>query len=285
MIAARTTRIAARIAASVAAAALCAAPACGPSGARVAEPPAVTLRVEVPAAADIAASERARVGSLAHLHARGVAELRWTDSSGSHFEQGDADVRWLRGTGIAVSVSKLGDRHAWIGTDGRRWWRFEPKAEPSRLVWGRVGEGSVSGGTPSPRALGLAPLLPRDGASPEMRGGVVWVELEPEGPARVEAGFDARSLAPIEVRTIGADGREIHVAFEGFVSVETAGAPEGAWPRIPRRTRATVAGTESSLVVSVDSARADAAAADRPALYDMDALRERFAPAAVEEQR
>lgn len=258
---------------------------CGPSAQRVDGPPAVPSVPDVPAASAIADAERARVGSLAVLHARGVAELRWTDETGAHFEQGDADVRWLRGAGIAVSVSKLGDRHAWIGSDGTRWWRFEPKAEPSRLVWGRVGAGSVSGGTPSPRALGLAPLLPRDGARPELRGGVVWVELEPEGASRVEAGFDRRSLAPLEVRTIGADGREIHVAFEGFVAVDTPGAAEGAWPRIPRRTRATVAGTESSLVVAVDAARADASTADRPALYDLDALRQRFAPVSVEEQR
>ena len=276
MSAARTTCLAAAAAASLAA--------CGPGAPRVEQPSAVVLVADVPAAAAIADAERSRVGTLALLHARGVAELRWADSSGDHFEQGDADVRWLRGAGIAVSVSKLGDRHAWIGTDGTRWWRFEPKAEPSRLVWGRVGGGSVSGGTPSPRALGLAPLLPRDGARPELRGGVVWVELEPEGSSRMEAGFDRRSLAPLEVRTIGSDGREIHVAFEGFLAVETPGSAEGAWPRIPRRTRATLAGTESSLVVAVDSARADAAAADRPALYDLEALRARFAPASVEEQ-
>lgn len=258
--------------------------ACGPDAARVGEGPSVDLGTQVPVAAVIADAERARVGALALLHARGVAELRWSDSAGDHFEQGDADVRWLRGTGIAVSVSKLGDRHAWIGSDGTNWWRFEPRAEPSRLVWGRIDGGSVSGGTPSPRALGLAPLLPRDGARPELRGGVVWVELEPEGSSRMEAGFDRRSLVPLEVRTIGSDGREIHVAFEGFLSVETPGTAEGAWPRIPRRTRATVAGTDSSLVVAVDSARADAAAADRPALYDLEALRARFAPALVEEQ-
>ena len=78
------------------------------------------------------------------------------------------------------------------------------------------------------------------------------------------------------------DGAAIEAVFDGFVSVETAGVATGAWPRIPRRVRVAAAGT--SIVVAIDVARADAEAADRGQLYDLGALRARFAPEAVEER-
>ncbi|MFM9097402.1 MAG: hypothetical protein ACKOQW_03790, partial [Phycisphaerales bacterium] len=99
-------------------------------------PPAANA--PAPDAAAIIARERARVGGLKHLWAKGVAELRWKDASGDHFEQGDLDLRWCAGRGLAASVSKFGDRHAWLGSDGVRWWRFSPKATPPALDVGEV---------------------------------------------------------------------------------------------------------------------------------------------------
>lgn len=269
-------------------------------------PPAVAAPAAVPTTEAIASSERARVGELRVLVARGVTEFRWRDDSGDHFEQGDADLRWCDGRGYAVSVSKLGERYGWVGSDGRRWWQFFLKGEPSTLKWGSLatraadaglpaGDGADHGwrelasGTPSPLLLGLRPLVPRAGAVPELRGGCVWVELEPQGTARAEASFDAQSLAPRQVRIGVQGGAALQSSFDGLVPVETVGLAQGAWPRIPRRVRVEASGVGRiealALLLSLDAARADAEAADRPLLYDLEALRERFKPREVTEVR
>ncbi len=243
----------------------------------------------------ITASEQARVGTLRFLHARGVAELRWTDEQGSHFEQGDADIRWCAGRGVAASISKFGDRHAWLGSDGTRWWRFELKTAPSRLVWGMIAasaptQAAREAQVANPRFLGIAPLIPRAGAVVEVRDGLAWVELEHAGGeavagVRVEAGFAIGTLEPRSVRAQWNAGDSSRVDFGELMLVETAGVAQGAWPRIPRRLVAVREGGVTALSIALDSARADAEAADRPTLYDMDGLRARFTPEMMEEAK
>ena len=265
------------------------------SGGAVANATAPAVTQVVPTNEAIAASEQARVGALRVLHARGVAELRWNDEQGSHFEQGDADLRWCAGRGVAASISKFGDRHAWLGSDGARWWRFELKTAPSRLVWGTMAasaptQSAREAQVANPRFLGIAPLLPRAGAVVDVRDGLVWVELEQAAnestaAVRVEGGFDPVTLAPRSVRAQWNAGDSSRVDFGELMLVETAGIAQGAWPRIPRRLVAVREGGVTALSIALDSARADAEAADRPALYDMDGLRARFTPETVEEEK
>ena len=257
-----------------------------------------TSTAPVPAAPTveaITANEQARIGTLRFLHARGVAELRWTDEQGSHFEQGDADIRWCAGRGVAASISKFGDRHAWLGSDGTRWWRFELKTAPSRLVWGMIAasaptQAAREAQVANPRFLGIAPLIPRAGAVVEVRDGLAWVELEHAGGeavagVRVEAGFAIGTLEPRSVRAQWNAGDSSRVDFGELMLVETAGVAQGAWPRIPRRLVAVREGGVTALSIALDSARADAEAADRPTLYDMDGLRARFTPEMMEEAK
>jgi hypothetical protein len=257
-----------------------------------------TSTAPVPAAPTVTAiiaSEQARVGTLRFLHARGIAELRWTDEQGSHFEQGDADIRWCAGRGVAASISKFGDRHAWLGSDGTRWWRFELKTAPSRLVWGMIAasaptQAAREAQVANPRFLGIAPLIPRAGAVVEVRDGLAWVELEHAGGeaiagVRVEAGFAIGTLEPRSVRAQWNAGDSSRVDFGELMLVETDGVAQGAWPRIPRRLVAVREGGVTALSIALDSARADAEAADRPTLYDMDGLRARFTPEIMEEAK
>lgn len=246
-----------------------------------------------PAAEAILAAEESRAGSLAWVHARGVAELRWRDASGDHFEQGDLDLRWCAGRGIAASISKFGDRHAWIGSDGVRWWRFAPKARPSTLDVGVLqstpgAERSVPDECAvTPALLGLAPLRPRAGARAAVDGTLAWVELDPAGlppteGGRFEAGFDVATLEPRSVRLLDAAGALAwRVAYADVRSVEVPGAAPGAWPRAPRRIEATRGEGGASLLLALGSVSVDREAVDRPPLYDLEALRERFAPESV----
>lgn len=288
----------ANAAASVALAFLCA---CAP---RAADPrvdpvqPSVAPPAPVPAAgpaADaVAASEHARVGSLRFLHAKGVAEIRWKDDDGNHFEQGDADVRWSAARGCAASISKFGDRYALLGTDGRRWWLIFPKSKPSRMEWGSLGAVAQSRGAndalaANPRYMGLLPLLPATGAVAEMVDGLAWFSLADDAAASVgilvRAGFDPVTLVPRAVLVRWPDGSAARVEFGEMMPVETAGTAQGAWPRVPRRVAGSHEGHGVSLSIALDSARADADAADRPALYDMEALRTLFSPEQVEESK
>lgn len=246
----------------------------------------------VPSAGQIARSEAARAGALRLLHARGVAELRWRDAQGAHFDQGDLDLRWADGRGLAASVSKFGDRLAWLGSDGTRWWRFELKSAPTRLVFGplRAAAGrprSLDALAAAPAFLGLRPLSPVEGAQVFLREGLAWVEVSigPSGGDRAEAGFDPSSLAPRALVLRAEDGVEVRAEFGELVAVRTDGVGEGAWPRVPRQVVARRDADGPSLSISIDGAAADAAAADRPALYDLAELRARLAPETVEEAK
>ena len=267
------------------------APAAGSAGAmalRAADGALPTVTVPV-----LADAERRRVGGLTCLWARGIAEIRWADASGDHFEQGDLDLRWSAGQGIAASVSKFGDRHAWIGSDGERWWRFAPKAIPSSLDVGPLRPPVGSDRSPvdecsvNPALLGIAPLVPEARAVVEVRDGLAWVALDasvlPAGEGiRFDAGFDPVSLLPRRARMLLDDGEVLWSAeYHDFVSVEQPGAPPGAWPKLPRRVVALRGTGGASLLLVLDRCSIDAGATDRPAMYDLGALRERFRPEVV----
>ena len=123
-----------------------------------------------------------------------------------------------------------------------------------------------------------------------VRDGYAWVQVPVDDAvrssgARAEAAFDLRTLEPRRLRVAWPDGASCTVEFGELVSVETPGAAPGAWPRIPRRIVAGRSGDSASLSLTIDSASADPEGADRPALYDLDQLRAKFAPARVEEDR
>jgi hypothetical protein len=136
----------------------------------------------------------------------------------------------------------------------------------------------------NPALLGLAPLVPADGATAEVRDGLAWIELSPRAiprrdGERFEAAFDPGSLEPRRCRLVDAYGTEQwSVEFVDLASVEQAGQAPGAWSRIPRRVVARRGDGTGSLLLVLDVRVADAAAVDRPELYDLGTLRARFAP-------
>jgi hypothetical protein len=229
------------------------------------------------------------VGGLVRLHARGVAELRRRTEQGETFDQGDLDLRWSRALGLAVSLSKLGDRWVWMGSDASRWWVFELKSEPSRLRTGPLHGSSASVAMAFPWVLGLRPLQPRDGAPVERTEGGWRVVVEtprnelPVG-AELVAEFDARTLLVRATELRLAGGEVWRAQLDSWMSVESLGLAEGAWPRVPRRVdvRSGAKAEWTAVRVSLDRADASEAATDRPGLYDLEKLRAQFAPEVVE---
>jgi hypothetical protein len=139
--------------------------------------------------------------------------------------------------------------------------------------------------------LGLRPLVPMHDAVPQLIKGTLRVTVAtpagtlPEG-ATLEAEFDPTSLAPVLVTLSAKDGSVWRSGLKDWLTVETPGVAQGAWAKIPRRVQ-IVGGPEGQstlLLVALSSARSDPESTDRPGLYDLAALRERFAPQKVETQ-
>ncbi len=242
-------------------------------------------------AGDIQRAELARVGGLTRLHARGVAELKTKDHQGEHFDQGDVDVRWNPSLGLAASLSKLGDRWMWIGSDATQWWSFDLKSKPTVLRTGKLTSAKAGLAPALPWLLGLRPLVPASGAElalvkNELRVAVATPQgLLPEG-AELEAMFDSRTLMPTQAVLTLKDGTTWRSSFSEWISVDTSGIAQGAWPKISRRVQVS-SGTDdrwTQLVVALDSARASPDAVDRPSLYNLVELRTRFAPQQVESE-
>lgn len=239
----------------------------------------------------IAQAEQSRVGQLARLHGRGVAEFRTKDEKGEHFDQGDIDLRWNPALGMAASVSKLGDRWSWIGSNTTHWWVFELKSDPTLLRTGSLNSPAAGVTAAIPWMLGLRPLIPSEGSTPRLIKETLRVVVAtpdgtlPEG-ATLEAEFDPKSLAPVLVTLSARDGSVWRSGLKDWLTVETPGVAQGAWARIPRRVQIVGGRDDHStlLLIALSSARADPEATDRPGLYDLAALRERFAPQNVETQ-
>jgi len=89
-----------------------------------------------PDAAAVAEAQRARLSAIPTLSMRGVAELRWTDGSGAHAEDGDFELVLRAPLDTSLRVTKFGERVLWAGSGNGQWWLFEPKAQPSRVTVG-----------------------------------------------------------------------------------------------------------------------------------------------------
>jgi hypothetical protein len=190
---------------------------------------------------------------------------------------------------MAASLSKLGDRWMWIGNDATQWWSFDLKSSPTVLRTGKL-SGAKAGLAPAlPWLLGLRPLVPVSGAElVPVQGALRATVATPPGllpqGAELEATFDSRTLMPTHTTLKLKDGTAWRSSFTEWMSVDTPGVAQGAWPKVSRRVQVSSGIDDgwTQLVVALDSARANPDAVDRPALYNLTELRTRFAPQQVE---
>jgi hypothetical protein len=86
-----------------------------------------------PEYAALADAHNTRLARLGRVYGRGNIELRWTDESGRHFEQGDLDLWYERPDRLALNVSKFGERIMWLGAGPGRAWLFDLRNGESTL--------------------------------------------------------------------------------------------------------------------------------------------------------
>ncbi len=87
-----------------------------------------------PTAADFAVAQQQRLLAVPSLALRGHAELKWIDTTGRHFDDGDFDLILRPANELSLRVSKLGEKFLWVGGGGGQSWIVLPRENPSRAI-------------------------------------------------------------------------------------------------------------------------------------------------------
>ncbi len=257
-----------------------------------------------PDAAAVAQAQRARLSSIPTLAMRGVAELRWTDDSGAHLEDGDFELVLRAPLDTSLRVTKFGERVMWAGSGNGQWWLFEPRAQPSRVTVGDIdspdeAEGLLALMRPA-HLLAILGLRPIDasqvsGISWDPRLGC-WRASVQQGSSRMSVELRHASLLPVGVELLDANGdvqvRSEMSAFAWPGAEESVTRPGALVP-----TRITVSmfdpPADAALVregrapapqatLSLSAAPpTDGAARIRDRLFDFDSLRTALKPESV----
>ncbi|MBU3728899.1 MAG: hypothetical protein FGM37_06585 [Phycisphaerales bacterium] len=259
-----------------------------------------------PDAAAVADAQRARLSAIPTLAMRGVAELRWSDESGAHMEDGDFELVLRAPLDTSLRVTKFGERVMWAGSGGGRWWLFEPKAQPSRVTVGTVdvtGDGDGSGliGLMRPARLlatiGLRPIEASQVQSIEWDSGAgCWRALVRQGSGMMSVELRHASLLPVAVEWLDREGKvQLRSELSSFAwpGAEEAVTRPGAL--VPTRIAISMfePAADASLVrdgrapaaqatlALVASAPTDGAARIRDRLFEFESLRAALKPEVV----
>jgi hypothetical protein len=241
--------------------------------------------------AALAAEHNARVERLDGLTAGGVVELRWTDSRGGHFEQGNLDLWLSRPDRLSFRVEKFGEVLVWFGCDSSELWAFDLLNSDEKVLY----RGPVDGTMPSriglpigPRSLldlsGLTSLPPAPadgGAAPAYDAARrAWV-IETTGSGfRTRHYFDGASRFPIRIEILNPRGGLLmHSELREYVSVSQAGVAPIGLPKVPRLIDVFYAAAGGSYKIALSGPAVEAPPAR---VFDVDQLAAHLAPDRVE---
>lgn len=257
-----------------------------------------------PDAVAVSEAQRARLASIPTLALRGVAELKWTDASGAHAEDGDFELVLRAPLDTSLRVTKFGERVMWAGSGNGQWWLFEPRAQPSRVT---VGAADAAGGDDGLLALmrpahllatlGLRPIEASQVRSIEWdaRTGC-WRAQVHHGDALMSVELRHASLLPVAVDWLDPEGRvRLRSEMSAFAwpGAEEAVTRPGAL--VPTRIAVSMFDPPADMLLVREgrappaqatlslnaSAPTDGAARIRDRLFDFESLRSALKPEVV----
>ncbi len=252
----------------------------------------ITRTEPPPAYETFAAAHNERVGRLARVWARAVVELWYTDDRGrARREQGEGHFQVRRPGGVALSIGKLGETYAWLGSDEERFWFFD-KFDTPRVAVGRF----ENTDKPCAESLGLpadpARMLDLMGltAIPESGGVTAWsadgravVAVFDRAGTEERIHFDARSMLPARVEIEGRDpGDAIVATLDRYANVRLGGVG-GFFPTLASRVeiRHQTSGTRVALHLADMEDGSFRRGRLSDAAFDFDALRAIFRPSEI----
>ncbi|MCH6551380.1 MAG: methyl-accepting chemotaxis protein, partial [Planctomycetes bacterium] len=177
---------------------------------------------EAPAYGTIAGAHNARIERLRTIYSRGVLEIRWSDETGRHFEQGSVDLWVALPRHTALRVAKLGEVVLWLGSDDHHYWLFDRFAQETTLVVGAHDEAPwpVHATAFTVRPLSLLDLM---GLTPLPDGAALDVVFDAERDAwvleTVGAMNSATSQVASAVREQAEGAEQIRAAMENIKKV------------------------------------------------------------------
>jgi len=255
---------------------------------------------QAPLAGDLLKRHNDQVAALKSLSATGVVELRWTDESGGHFEQGEMDLWLVMPWQLALRIHKLGEDFLWLGASEQNFWLFDLRNRDQAVL--HVGS-HQQGETDESAPLKVKPLvlldlcamtqlsLPEgapDAAALFDNAQNAWVvpATGRGGPVRVF--FDARSSLPIRIEAVGGDGQTAlfsRIAPARFAPVEIPGVSAGSYPRIPTLIDLLDPQSKDEVKIAIDEqslSYRDQQQPPNPRVFDLQLLIKRFQPARIE---
>jgi hypothetical protein len=258
-------------------------------------PPAPPAGAAAPAYASLVAAQAHRLEGLRQLHTRGSIELRWTDESGRHFENGDLDL-WLQlPRGTALRVAKLTSEELfWLGSDDGRYWFFDMLSDPSVLL--TAGHETDLAAFGASTAVSLRPLvlldllgltpLPEDGGSVQWDERLACWTVQVAGiGGSVRIGFDADSLLPTAVEALDAGGAvAASSTLEEYESMDVPGRAPLDLPRLPERVEIVEGGQQGSVTLFLREHTGEVDERRMARLFDLEVLKRSLRPERVEER-
>lgn len=243
---------------------------------------------EAPAYGTIAGAHNARIERLRTIYSRGVLEIRWSDETGRHFEQGSVDLWVALPRHTALRVAKLGEVLLWLGSDDHHYWLFDRFAQETTLVVGAHEESlrSVHATALTVRPLSLLDLM---GLTPLPDGAALDVVFDAErdawvletvgagGPIRLY--LDRAKLLPKRVEVLSEEGDvTLYSDLGRYKSVKLAGAAGLSNPKLA--TIVDIAATDDSarLKLALDSPNDDA----NPQVFRLERLIRALQPDRIE---
>ncbi len=251
------------------------------------------VRTEPPPAYEaLAAAHNERVDRLSRVWARAVVELWYTDDRGrTRREQGEGHFQVRRPGGVALSIGKLGETYAWLGSDEERFWFFD-KFDTPRATVGRF----ENADKPCAESFGLpadpARMLDLMGmtAIPETGGVTAWsadgravVAVFDRAGAEERIHFEPRYAQPVRIEIQGREPGDVIVStLERYANVRLGGFG-GFFPRLASRIeiRHESSGTRVALHLADMEDGSFGRGQLSDAAFDFEALRAIFRPSEI----